>query len=528
MGATLDTGIIEQIDNVFQEWNRTDSPGCAVGVYRDGELAYASGFGMSNLEHGVPIRPDSIFHVASISKQFTAMCIALLDEDGALSLDDDIHTLVPEIPDYGHTIRIRHLIHHIGGLRDMWDLLRLAGWRQDDVITENDVLEIVPRQRALNFPPGDQYLYSNTGYTLLAVIVRRASGKSLREYAHDRIFAPLGMTRTHVHDDHTEIVHGRTQAYVPRGGNSGYSISIPVFDLSGTTSLFTTVEDLARWDANFDTGTVGGDLLELRQTAALLNDGTSSGYGFGLRVGTHRGVEIVEHSGADAGYRAHYVRVPLERLGVSVFANLSTIRPNRLAYAVLEVILGERMELEEEPVELHAPQLERWVGFYRSPRTGNVQQVAVNDGQLTLPVLDNTPLLPLEDHRFLVGPWRAGTLTFSETNSHIEMTLRGGLEDTFERVAETMPDASPILDYVGSYTSDELGTDYCFALDGDRLVWQRRKFSDKPLTPMLPDTFSHEGTRFDFSRDANGTVDGFTVNTWRVRGVHFARREIAR
>lgn len=524
MVTDLDEGVTDRIDGVFREWDRRDSPGCALGVYRDGELIHARGFGMANLEHGAPIRPDSIFHVASISKQFTSLCVALLEQDGALSLDDDIRALVPEIPDYGHTITIRHLIHHISGLRDQWDLLRLAGWREDDVITEGDVLEIAPRQTALNFPPGDQYLYSNTAYTLLAVIVRRASGKSLREFAAERVFRPLGMTRTHFHDDHREIVPGRTQAYVPGDDPKTYRISIPVFDLSGTTSLFTTVEDMARWDANFEHGTVGGDLLELRQTPARLNDGTSSSYGLGLRVGAHRGLEIVEHSGSDAGYRAHYVRVPSERLGVAVFANLSTIRPNRLAYAVLEAILGERMDPEEAPIELPEDQLARWTGIYRSPRTGNVQRVTLENGTLTLPLLDSTPLLPLDEHRFLLGPWRAGAVAFSETDGQVAMELRGGIEDRFEWVTDTPLDDIRLRDYVGFYTSDELGTEYTFTIEDGTLSWQRRKFSDTPLQSVLPDTFTHGGARFDFTRDATGTVDGFTVNTWRVRGVRFHRR----
>ena len=241
--------VAERIDSIFEEWDDNSSPGCALGIIHNGQIVYSRGHGMANLEHGIVISPGSIFHVASISKQFTDICVAMLAEEGLLSLDDDIRRHVPEIPDFGATITVRHLMHHTSGLRDMWDLLRLAGWRADDLVTENDMLWVSARQQATNFQPGDEYLYSNTGYALLALIVHRVSGKTLRTVAHERIFEPLSMTSTHVHDDHTEIVKGRTQAYEPRE-IGGLKISIPVFDV-GTTSLFTTVEDMARWDDNF-------------------------------------------------------------------------------------------------------------------------------------------------------------------------------------------------------------------------------------------------------------------------------------
>ncbi len=217
-----------KVDALFAAWSGTNTPGCAVGISRDGKPEYVRGYGMSNLEYGIAIGPESIFHVASISKQFTAFAIELLAREGKLSLDDDVRKHLPELPDYGRRITVAHLIHHTSGLRDQWSLLDLAGWRDDDLITEEDVLRIVSRQRALNFEPGAEYLYSNTGYTLLAVIVRRVSGESLRAFAEARIFKPLGMTSTHFHDDHTEIVRGRTSAYDTRPGG-GWRVSVLVF-----------------------------------------------------------------------------------------------------------------------------------------------------------------------------------------------------------------------------------------------------------------------------------------------------------
>src|SRR5688572_16119862 len=255
-----------RIDSVFALYNSGTSPGCATSVVRDGQPVFEKGYGMSDFQHGVPITPGSIFHVASISKQFAAMSMVLLARDGKLSLDDDVRKHIPEVPDFGRRITIRHLIHHTSGLRDQWSLLSMSGWRADDPKSEADILWLVSRQRALNFDPGAEHLYSNTGFTLLGTIVKRVTGKSLREFTTERIFAPLGMTSTHFHDDHTMIVPGRTSAYNPRqgagrGGASigvdNYAISIPVFDNAGATSLFTTVQDMAKWERNFLSPTVG-------------------------------------------------------------------------------------------------------------------------------------------------------------------------------------------------------------------------------------------------------------------------------
>ncbi|HWV36452.1 MAG TPA: serine hydrolase domain-containing protein, partial [Thermomicrobiales bacterium] len=338
---TFDEGVRSRVDRVFAAWDSTATPGCALGIYREGEIVYTRGYGMSNLEHGIPIATDSIFHIASISKQFTDMCIALLAAEGALNIDDDVRLYVPEVPDFGPTITIRHLIHHVSGLRDQWSLLELAGWREEDLVTERDVMDLLTRQTALNFEPNTEYLYSNTGYTLLAMIVRRVSGRSLREFAQERIFGPLGMTRTHFHDDHSEIVPGRTQAYTPRAGG-GYHISIPEFDVVGTTSLFTTVEDLARWDANFTSARIGGpDLIAQLQTPGTFADGTPMTYAWGLVVDTYRGARQIGHGGADHGYRSDYFRLPEFGLTVTVLSNVSDSGPHQLAQQVADAVLGD-------------------------------------------------------------------------------------------------------------------------------------------------------------------------------------------
>jgi succinate dehydrogenase cytochrome b556 subunit len=247
---------IARVDSLFSRFTRT-TPGCAVGVSRHGRTVLAKAYGMANLEYDVPLTTESIIEAGSVAKQFTAAAVMLLVREGKHSLDDDVRTYLPELHDYGHTITLRHLLTHTSGLRDQWDLLHMARGRfEENRITEADVLEIVTRQKALNFVPGTEYLYSNTGYTLAGTIVRRVSGTSLREFAHERIFEPLGMTDTHFHDDYTVVVKGRAAGY-RRGSEGAWHVSLPNYDTYGATSLFTTVGDLLKWDANFEEHRVG-------------------------------------------------------------------------------------------------------------------------------------------------------------------------------------------------------------------------------------------------------------------------------
>jgi CubicO group peptidase (beta-lactamase class C family) len=517
------------IDAIFATWDRDDSPGCALGVVLDGELVYARGYGMSNLEHDIPIAPDSIFHVASVSKQFTALSIALLHEEGLLSLDDDVRTHVPELPDYGPRIAIRNFIHHTSGVRDMWDLLRFSGWRQDDLINFDDLLDIVPRQKALNFQPGSEFLYSNAGYALLSVIVERVSGKSLRDFAGERIFKPLGMNRTNFHNDHMMVVRGRTQAYVP-GDNGEFRISIPVFDVDGTTSLFTTVKDLQRWEANFREHTVGSpEIHRLILTPGELNHGAPMGYAFGLTHRSYRGVGIVEHSGSDAGYRAHFLRVPEAKAAVFCLCNLSTMAPRRLAEQVLDICLTDR--LEPAPWESSSTaadvELEQWAGIYRNRATGDLVRLASGEDGLETGFEQMTKLVPAGDNRLADASDPLVTFSLDTTNGTpvIERSLiyPTGTPQVSEIVPPVSPTPAQLQAYTGTFESDEVVAVYEIDAEADHLLLKRRRFNPRKLVPAGQDCFATDNLRLEFQRDERGTVTGFSASTMRVRGIRFQR-----
>ncbi|MFC1554706.1 serine hydrolase domain-containing protein [candidate division KSB1 bacterium] len=388
---------IRDIDRIFAHFNN-NTPGAALAVAKGSEILYKQGYGMSNLEYDIPITPSSIFHVASVTKQFTAMCIVLLEQQGKLSADDDFRKYIPEAADFGETITIRHLVHHISGLRDQWNLFSLSGWRSADVKMQDDVINFVHNQKDLNFKPGEEYMYCNTGFTLLAEIVERVSGQTMRDFADEQIFTPLGMRNTSVHDQHRRIVKNRTYAYTSNR-QEGYRISIPIFDTYGATSLFTTVEDLVLWADNFNHKRVGGESgLNRLLTKGKLNNGDDINYAFGIQHGTYKELRTIGHSGSDAGYRAQFTMYPDHNITVAVLSNVSNGNPGGLARQVADIILAEFIEEPEpseqrqrqqrterpDPPELSKAELEEYVGSYYSEELDVTFTIAVKTDTLRL------------------------------------------------------------------------------------------------------------------------------------------------
>ena len=514
-----------RIDSVFSAWDRTNSPGCALGIERGGAILYQRGYGMANLETGTAITPRSIFHVASISKQFAAAAVALLASRGKLSLDDDIRKHVPEIPSYGTPITIRHLMHHTSGLRDQWVLLRLAGWRQQDLITEDDVLWVVSRQKGVNFKPGDEYLYSNTGYTLLGTIVKRVTGQSLREFTDQEFFRPLGMSETHFHDDHGMVVPGRTSAYVQAG--SGWRVSIPDFDTYGATSLFTNVGDLLKWEHNFATGQVlGPALLADMQKSVRLNDGTESPYGFGVATGSHRGLRTAGHGGADHGYRADVVRFVDHDLSVAALCNLANINPSMLTRRVGEVLLANHLAPVPTPpatVTLSRAQLDRWTGVYLDEKADIVMRVTVRNDSLAL--INGPPLRPVAEDRFL-APNNQTEYRFGGTGPAVTLQLVSAgstlAPPRLVRQAAFAPDPAALRRFAGEYASEEVNTQWRIEVKDTILILKQPKQSDATLRPAFPDAFTVEGqgALIRFTRRGSA-VTGFTLSAGRIRRIRF-------
>ena len=329
-----------QVDTIFAEWDKRDSPGCAVALFKDGKILYERGYGMADLEHNVAITPDTVFYAGSVSKQFTAFAAALAIQQGLIAPDDSIRKHLPELPSYADAITIRHLVHHTSGLRDFYTLLSIAGRRQDALFDNPSILRLSARQKALNFSPGSEYLYSNTGYTLLAIIVGRAAKTTFGEYTEAQIFKPLGMSASHFGDRADRLVRNRAYGYT-WGARGEPRLDTPGGERVGAGGLYTTVRDLLRWDENFYTGRVGGRaLLDLVQTPGALNGGKALTYAWGLEIGTYRGLPIVEHSGGLGGYRAHLIRFPQQHFTIATLCNVGSITPATLARQASDIAIA--------------------------------------------------------------------------------------------------------------------------------------------------------------------------------------------
>lgn len=338
-----------EVDAVFAAYDHSSTPGCAVGVVRDGTLAYGRGYGMANLEHGIAITPQTVFRTGSVGKQFTAAAVAIAARDGRLSLDDAVRLWIPELPVYPVEPTVRHLVHHTSGLRDYLTLMDLRGLREDDFYTIPEVRALIARQLELNFRPGSEYLYSNSGYFILGEIIRAATGRSLRAYAEEMIFAPLGMTHSHFHDDHTHIVPNRAAGYAPTG--DGFRISQTTLDMVGDGGVFTSVEDLVRWIDALNTDGLRPGLNAVLESTSPLTGGEENPYAFGQRLGEYRGARTISHGGSFVGFRAAVVRFPDHGVGIATLCNRSDADPSTLSLKVADVILSEALGPPPVPTE---------------------------------------------------------------------------------------------------------------------------------------------------------------------------------
>lgn len=338
-----------RIDRIFARYTGAATPGCDVGVVRDGRMIYRRGYGMADLDHDLPNGKGMVYYVGSVSKQFTAAAIALLALDGRLSLDDPVRKWVPELPDYGTPLTIRHLVHHQSGIRDIYALMALRGDRMEDVFPDSQALALIVRQKGTAFTPGTQYSYSNSGYFLLGLVVRRASGQSLHEFTQARIFGPLGMTHTHFHDDGMHVLKGRALSYAKDREGQWRLAYLANFDKVGAGGLWTTVDDLAKWDANYYTHQVGGDALQaMIHTRGVLANGDTLPYAFGNVIGTWGGTRVTQHTGSLMGYQAYIGRFPDRHLSVLLTCNAEDAPTERLGHEVADVFLGSTLAKSDD------------------------------------------------------------------------------------------------------------------------------------------------------------------------------------
>jgi len=533
---------IKQTDSIFSQWDTTVTPGCALSVMKDGRTIYERGYGMADLDHNIPITPQTVFHVASMSKQFTAASIILLAQEGKLSLNDDIHKYLPELPDFGPKITIENLLHHTSGIRDQWELMDLAGWRYSlDLITDADILSQIYRQKELNFLPGSRMLYDNSGYTLMAQIVQKVSGQSFRAFTTDHFFTPLEMHSTHFRDDHAEVVKHDAYGYTPTNQHNVYKLSITNFDTVGATGLLTTVEDLAAWDENFYSTRIGGrEFIKAMLTPGKLDSGKPTAYNnfiyaSGLELGTYRGLQVVEHSGADAGYRADLVRFPAQHVSFACLCNRSDAVPTELIRKVADIFMAKEFTVplvddsreKAHPPDANEQRLAQYNGLFWNKELGHSLRFAVSGGRLNLlkPNGTETKLDSITDTKFH-AEGTVDTYSFRKEVNKWHLALNHGLESplTYIEVDQFHPTIEQLESYAGTYISDEVDPKIYITVDHGILLLRRPKKAPQKFSPTVDDSFQDEtGIDIHFSRDANGKVISLLWDSGRVVNFHFTR-----
>ena len=523
------------VDSVFAQYDGTSRPGCAVGVYRNGQIAYSRGYGMADLNQGIAISPKTAFYIASTSKQFTAAALMLLEARGKVSLDDPVRKYIPELPDYAEGIKLHHLMHHLSGIRDYLGLWGMSGRSMGDEIPEEAALDMIARQKVLDFEPGSQWSYSNSGYFLISVIVERASGQSLREFAQANIFEPLGMWDTHFHDDRTMIVPRRAEGY-ELDGKGGYRIFRTSFALVGDGGLYTTIEDLAKWDENFiDNKLAGGgpDFIGRLYARGVLNSGEPTDYASGLFHHTYRGLKTIDHAGSFIGFRAELLRFPSEHTSIGILCNDYTAAPEALAKRVADVVLGDELSAVTAggsaavPDEVPVPEaaLDRYVGRFEL-LPGVAAGVERQGAGIELRAFGQSARLTALTDSTFASDMLPGTFTFRKLADG-----RTGLYAPGLGMAAAVPPLrpAPVLsasdrqDFVGEFYSEELQAAYVVKDDGGRL-FARGGYGDwMPLDPFQPGEFSTGSAKVTVARDQSGRVVTFRLNAGRMRNVEFVR-----
>ncbi len=513
------TEVTLALDALFQDWNK-NTPGGVLTIQKGDQIIYNKAFGAANLEYDIPNTTNTIFETGSVAKQFTAAAIFLLALDGKLSLPDDIRKYLPELPDYGYKITIYHLIHHTSGMRDWSSIAALAGRaRGTFVYTNAHVLDILIRQEALNFPPGDQYNYSNSNYNLLAIIAERVSGQTLQEFTKERIFQPLGMKNTQWREDYRRTIPNRASAYI--GYGKKYYLNMPFENVYGQGGLLTTTEDLLKWNQQYKTLPIGGKpLLDLQLQLGKLNNGSILAYAGGLFIRNYQDVMEISHGGSTAGYRAWLAYYPKEDISVAFLSNNANTNPEKIGGQVAEIILGKRLITPiPKTITLSQRKLKKYLGRYKSLRNDELFELDLKDGGLYLKGYQiMRPTTPYTFH------WGASRMEFSDDLQRVLVYTGNGDSATFVRKIPTQLPVDALPQYLGAYRSEEAETTIQIEMPENQLMGFQRPDVFYLLESIYEDAFVNSKNQlFQFQRDSSGIVDGFKWSSPRAQGVWFEK-----
>ena len=517
--------VVAGAERAFEKFTKAyvaPAPGCAAAVSLNGEVVFEKAFGLADLEHNVPNTPQTIFESGSVAKQFTAAALVLLQQDGKLSLDDPVKKYIPELPDYGAPLTIRHLLNHTSGLRDWGTVLSLTGaGRGDRVINQDLALDVITHQRALDFTPGSEYSYSNSGYNLAAIIVERVSKQKFPAFVEERLFKPLGMKNSSWRDDYQRIVPGRAQAYA-RQGTGPWRLNMPFMNVYGNGGMLTTVGDWMKWNAMLDSQSLGAPLVNALETRGVLNDGRKIAYALGLTVDKYKGLKDVSHGGATAGYQTFLARYPDNKVSVGVMCNGTSPSAGGIAAGITDEIFGPFPETPKtEPAKVSEDELKKFVGIWRNEKTHAPARFVIENG---VSRWSGARLVPMGGGQFTAGDNQL-KFTFDKDGKPMsaETVDSDGEVRRFVPEKEWTPTPEDLASFKGDWFSEEAGATLTVAVDADKVFIKQRPATSLPMQPLYKDHFAVQGYVVWFTRDKNGKVNGMHVGASRMRDMPFVR-----
>ncbi len=534
---TLNSTEADAIDHIFEAWTIPNTPGCGLGIIKDGALVYAKGYGLANMEYNIPNSINSVFRIGSTSKQFTAASIILLAEQGKLDLNNTLNEYFPEFPEYSKKITLRHLLNHTSGIRDYLTLTYLKGYSNFDYYTDADIMRWLINQTDLNFEPGDEFTYSNSGYWLLGQIVNQVAGKNMSEFSKDEIFEPLGMENTHFHNNHNDIVKHRASGYFPTGKDS-YEIDMTTLDMIGDGGIFTTINDIKKWDdAYYNSSVLSKSFWGMMTKQGVLNNGESIDYASGLFIETYKGLKNINHGGAFAGFRAELMRFPDQHLTIAIFANRGDANPTKQAYKIADILLKDEFQIEKNKVSIPENSSKNDDALFTITQIEGLYEIEPG-AELTLSAK--------EDILVVKQSWNNAEFKIERTTGNVfhvptiegikfrfsdlkedkiqkMIVYQGGQETSCKRIRANDLSTLNLSDYIGQYYSKELDAVYTIKQNNDELEVTIRNNPAFTINASNIDLFSFYGNQVRFKRK-NQKISGFELDAGRVTGLKFEKQ----
>jgi len=529
----------QKIDSLFNLWTEANHPGGALGIMRNGEIIYSKAFGLASLEYQVPNTAETIFNVGSVSKQFTAMGIVLLQEKGLLSIDDDIRKHLPDMPDFGHTITIRHMLHHTSGMRSLHAMLGLAGWRDDDSRTNEDLYRFMLNQKELNFIPGDEYLYCNTGYMLMVNIIENVTKEKFSQWMKVNVFEPLGMANTYVEDRYDRIVSNNATSYY--GSKGDFFRAVEYWGYVGSGNVHSTTNDLLTWLQNFSTPASNwGSSFEMLKTTDALNDGSENNYAFGVSLDEVRGYKRVQHGGAIGGFRAYASTYPEEQLNIAVLTNFSSSNPGQKENQIFNILFPKKSEDKSDTIEakqvlttisMTTEKLKQFEASYWNDKENYARKIYVKNDTLRYFRSANSEnsLVPISSNEFKMLGISANLIAKFDLDKNGNKTMAVNIDDgapsTFEYFEPILDSKKYIRDYIGRFYSPELESTLDILIKDEKLIGHHSRHGDFPMQMLKIDVLEIPGFAIiKFERKKDNKISGIRISNGRARNVWFEKQ----